>query len=166
MRAKIIAILAGAAPNHVALERVAREMPDDIRSADRALARLGSESSPEELRLASNVRAMALGATKARSETAVEDPADKDYVTQDGGVENEGEEGSEIEDTGKGGTEFDGEDEEYIEVGDETDQEDGNVDEAEGNDPRLHQIGLERNRLNGGAIETEGIFNDMDIDEN
>ena len=59
MKAKIAAILDGVPPDDAAFVKVAEEMPDIMRSNNRAATYLGSNATPEEIHLASVIRTTA-----------------------------------------------------------------------------------------------------------
>lgn len=178
MKTKISAILDGTPPDHTALERIAREMPDIIRLDDRISARLGNDATSEELRFASSVRSMAIASERPRSGTITKDTGYKDDSEQhvDIGDEEQAEQDRESEEKGMGDNESDDEIERDIETGDESEPEDetGNGveqdDEIEmpprpgSTDPRLHQVALELDRVEGGTREIEGMVGGMDID--
>ena len=56
MKAKIAAILDGLPPNDAAFTKVAEEMPNIIRTNNRAATYLGPDATPEEMHLASVIR--------------------------------------------------------------------------------------------------------------
>lgn len=60
MKAKIAAILDGVPPNDAAFAKVAAEMPEIMRSNNRAATYLNSDPTPEEIHLASVIRTTAL----------------------------------------------------------------------------------------------------------
>ena len=59
MKAKIAAILDGVPPNDAAFAKVAQEMPEIMRSSNRAALYLNSDATPEEIHLASVIRTTA-----------------------------------------------------------------------------------------------------------
>lgn len=60
MKAKIAAILDGVPPNDAAFAKVIGEMPEIMRSNNRAATYLASDATPEEIHLASVIRTTAL----------------------------------------------------------------------------------------------------------
>lgn len=60
MKAKIAAILDGVPPNDAAFAKVIEEMPEIMRSNNRAATYLASDATPEEIHLASVIRTTAL----------------------------------------------------------------------------------------------------------
>lgn len=178
MKTKISAILDGATPSHIALERIAREMPDIIRLDDRTSAKLGNDATPEELRLASSVRSMAIASQKPRSGTITKDSRYKDVSEQyfRTGDEEQAEQDRISEERGVDDDPIDDEIEDDIETEDESEPQDEirngaeQADEIEVTarsgkiDPRLRQVALELDRLKGVTREIEGMVDDMDID--
>ena len=59
MKAKIAAILDGVPPNDTAFAKVVKEMPEIMRTSNKAATYLGSDATPEEVHLASVIRTTA-----------------------------------------------------------------------------------------------------------
>lgn len=59
MKAKIAAILDGVPQNDTAFAKVVKEMPEIMRSSNKAATYLGSDATPEEIHLASVIRTTA-----------------------------------------------------------------------------------------------------------
>ena len=178
MKTKISAILDGATPSHTALERIAREMPDIIRLDDRTSAILGNDATPEELRVASSVRSMAIASQRPRSGTITkaslykdgseqyveiddQEQAEQDHISEERGVEDDP-----IDDEIENDLDTEDESEPQDEIGDGIEQDDEIEVTARPSktDPRLRQVALELDKLQGGTRELEGMVDDMDID--
>lgn len=178
MKTKMSAILDGATSGHTALERVAREMPDIIRLDDRTSARLGNDATPEELRLASSVRSMAIASQRPRSGTITKasrykdvseqyvDVGDEEQAEQDRLSEEKGVEDDPVDEDIEDDLETEDESEPQDEIGDEFEQADKiEMTTRPGeSDPRLCQVALELDKLEGGTRQIEGMVDGVDID--
>lgn len=88
MKAKIAAILDGVLPNDAAFARIIEEMPEIMRSNNRAATYLASDATPEEIHLASVIRTTALmhysgNQDRTRANDGYDDEPDRDEIDKE-----------------------------------------------------------------------------------